>query len=74
MEATPYVNPAHNGEALPSNKKRAMPWEVQCRNPTGLLYDPVTTEPFEGEASVSVTRGLYGAVDDKSTTGARRGL
>jgi hypothetical protein len=73
MEATPYVNPAHNGEAPPSHRSG------QRRGKSSALiqrleHDPVTTEPFTGEAPVPVIAGLYGPADDKSTTGARRGL
>ena len=51
-----------------------MPWEVLCPDQWIWVHDPVTTEPFAGEASVPVIAGLYGPVDDKSTTVARRGL
>jgi hypothetical protein len=37
-----------------------MPWEVLCIDPVDWLHDPVTTEPFEGEAPVTVTAGRYG--------------
>ncbi len=28
--ATPHVNPAHNGEPLPGESRRGMPWEALC--------------------------------------------
>jgi hypothetical protein len=45
-------NPAHNGEALPSFGAGNAVGSPLHTDPLDRLYDPVTTEPFEGEAPV----------------------
>ena len=79
-EATPRVNPAHNGEALTvcleqgrDNRRRAMPWEALCLLEPIERYGPVTTDPFgvrlrschsSGKSTAEAIRGLSGCTPE----------